>query len=147
MIANDIMTKELITVNAESTVEDTIKLLLDNKISGVPVTNADNELIGIVSESDLLFRDKDINTPAFISLLGGIIYLEDIDKFEDQIRKKIAYKIKDIMTKNVVSVTEDQSVEKIVNLMLDKKINRIPVTDKKGKLVGIVTRSDILKSF
>lgn len=56
-----------------------------------------------------------------------------------------AYRVKDVMTKKVITVNEDLELEKIVDLILEKKINRIPVVDKEHRLIGIITRSDILR--
>ncbi len=147
MKAKDIMTNNVVTVTEENTVKEVLEILLENRISGVPVINSDNEVIGIVSEADLIYRDRDISLPAYVSLLEGFIMLESMKKFEDKLRKKVAYKVKDVMTSLVVKVNENEDVHKIANIMLEKKINRVPVVDDDEKLVGIITRSNILKSF
>ncbi|MTI48659.1 CBS domain-containing protein [Sporosalibacterium faouarense] len=147
MQARDIMTKEVISVNEENTVEEVLRIIVENKISGVPVVDEDNKVKGIVSESDLMFKDRDISSPPFIPIFEGFILLESIKKFEEKLRKKVAYKVKDIMTKPVIKVEEHEEVHEIANIMLEKQVNRVPVVDEEGRLVGIVSRSDILKSF
>lgn len=147
MKAKDIMTREVITVKEEDTIEEVVKLILEHRISGVPVINDENEVIGIITESDLIYREKDISIPAFVPLLEGFIFLESIKKFEDKLRKKAAYKVKNAMTTSVITVNHNEDVHRIANIMLSKKINRVPVTDDEGKLVGIITRSNILKSI
>ncbi len=147
MKAKDIMTRKVITVKEEDTIQEVVKLILDNKISGVPVINDSKEVVGIISESDLIYRDKDISVPAFLPLFESFIILESVRKFEDKIRKKTAYKVKDAMTSPAVTVNEDDDINNIVNIMLDRKINRVPVVDSEGTLVGIITRADILRNI
>lgn len=147
MKVKDIMTREVITVTEEKTVEEVVDIIIKNKISGVPVVNEDNEIIGIVSESDLIYKEKEISTPTFVPILEGYILLDSVKKFQEKLKKKIAYKVKDIMSEPVIKVTEDEEVKEVVNIMIDKKVNRVPVINDDGKLVGIVSRSDILKSF
>lgn len=145
MKARDIMNKEVITVNPEDNVEQLVKLLLENKISGVPVVDEQGKVIGIVSEADLIYPEKSVHLPAFIPVLDGIIFLESFKKLEKEIKKMTAYKVKDVMIKDVVTVDEDANLEDIVNILLNKKINRVPVVNSNNKLIGIITRSNILK--
>ncbi|WP_026894654.1 CBS domain-containing protein [Clostridiisalibacter paucivorans] len=145
MNAKDIMTKEVVTVNPNDTAEKVTKILLQQEISGVPVVDEKNKVVGIVTEADLMFKDKDIKMPAYISLLGGFIMLESIKKFEGQLRKMASDKVKDIMTTPVIKVKESDDIRSIVNIMLDKNINRVPVINDEYELVGIIARSDILK--
>lgn len=145
MKAKDIMNKNVITVKAQDKVEDLVKILLDNKISGVPVVDEENKVVGIVSEGDLIYPEKSLHLPAFIPVLDGIVFLQSFKKLEKEIKKMTAYKIEDVMVKKVVTVEEDMEIEEIVNVLLDKKINRVPVVNEENKLVGIITRSNILR--
>ncbi|MEW9121234.1 MAG: CBS domain-containing protein [Thermotaleaceae bacterium] len=145
MKAKEIMNQAVVTVTEEMTVDETAKILLENKISGVPVVNEKNQVVGIVSETDLIYREKNIHLPSFISVLEGVIFLESTKELEYQVKKMAAYRVKDVMTKKVITVNEDLELEKIVDLILEKKINRIPVVDKEHRLIGIITRSDILR--
>lgn len=144
MKAKDIMTTNVITVSEEEIIENVTKLLIENKISGVPVINDNDEVMGMVTETDLIFKDKNIHIPSYVPLLGGFILLDSVKKFESQLRKVAAYKVKDLMSTPVIKVGEDDEVRKVVNLMLDRRINRVPVIDEEGKLKGIIARSDIL---
>ncbi|MHB8170612.1 MAG: CBS domain-containing protein [Thermincolia bacterium] len=146
MKAKDIMTTELITVNPEATVEDVAKLLSQHKISGVPVVDEGGKLVGIVSEGDLIIRNKELHVPLAISILGGVIWLEDIKKFEEELRKAVAVKVAEIMTTEVYTVDEEADTRQIATLMADKKVNRVPVL-RAGQMVGIVSRGDIVRSL
>jgi CBS domain-containing protein len=122
-----------------------VKLLLEKKISGVPVVNEENEVIGIVSETDLIYPEKSVHLPAFIPILDSIIFIESFKKLEKEIKKMAAYKVKDVMNEDVITVREDVDIEEIVNIFVDKRINRAPVVDENNRLLGIITRTDILK--
>lgn len=145
MKAKDIMNKDVIAVRAGDNVENIVRILLENKISGVPVIDQESKVIGIVSEADLIYPEKSVHLPAFIPILDGIIFLESFKKLEKEIKKMTAYKVEDVMVKRVITVNEDTEVEEVVNILIDKKINRLPVVNEDDKLVGIITRSNILK--
>lgn len=146
MLAKELMTTDVVTVKPDDTVEDVIKVLLENKISGVPVINEKREVVGVVSEGDLLVRNQKLRPPAFINILGGIIYLDDPEDFREELRKAFAYKVSEIMTVVPATVEEDTPVEDIAALMSGEGINRVPVV-RDDKLVGIVTRADIIKAM
>ncbi len=145
MKAKTIMNKDVITVMPQDTVTNLVKLLLDNRISGVPVIDEDKKVVGIVSETDLIYPEKSLHMPAFIPILDSIVFLEGFKEMEKEIKKMAAYRVEDIMVKDVITVNEDSEIQEIVNIMINRRINRIPVVNDEGKLVGIITRSNILK--
>ncbi|NLK51641.1 MAG: CBS domain-containing protein [Syntrophomonadaceae bacterium] len=146
MLARDIMTRDVITVSPEMTVPEVAQVLLDHSISGVPVVSPDGNLLGIVTEGHLIARTARVKTPPILSLLGGLIYLENPARFEEELRKVTAVKVKDLMTQEVISVNEDTPISDISTLMIEKNINRVPVL-RHRKLVGIITRADIVRSL
>jgi CBS domain-containing protein len=147
MLARDLMTREVITVNRETTVKEVARLLLEHKISGLPVVDKENRVIGIVSEGDLIYQDKKLHTPAFLEILGGIIYLENPNRLGQDLIKMTAVKVGDLMTTRVYTVREDAKLEDIATIMVEKKVNRIPVVDGAGRLAGIISRQDLVKAM
>mgnify|MGYP005849473369 CR=1 FL=1 len=146
MLAKDIMTRQVITVSPEMPITEAAEILLQNRISGVPVVSADNELIGILTEGDLIVREKDLKGPVTLSILGALIYLENPKRFEEELRRITGVRVRDVMSKPVLTVTEDTPVADIASLMIEKGINRVPVM-RHQHLVGIVTRADIVRSL
>ncbi|NLJ72668.1 MAG: CBS domain-containing protein [Syntrophomonadaceae bacterium] len=146
MLAKDIMTKEVVKVSPETKVEEVASLLIDNKISGIPVVDEHGKVIGVVTEKDLIIKASELKVPFYVTLFDSIIFLENPIRFNNDLKKYIASEVKDAMTKNVVVVEEDTPVTEVVTIMQKKKVNRIPVV-KDGKLVGIITRNDVLKSI
>lgn len=104
------------------------------------------KIVGIVTEADLLVQTQKLKVPSYVQLLGGIIYLDSVKEFEEDLRKAVAVQVKDIMTTDVVTVEEDAEIEDIATTMADEGINRLPVV-RDGALVGIVSRADIVKAL
>lgn len=147
MKAKDIMTRDVITVTAETTVKEVAQLLIKHKISGLPVVDEDGKVIGMVSEGDLIYQDKKLHTPAFLEILGGIIFLENPQRLGNDLMKMTAATVGAVMTKKVFTIGEDTSVSDAATLMIEKQVNRLPVVNKAGKLVGILTRQDLIKTM
>lgn len=146
MQAKDIMSKEVITVKKDTPIEEIAKTLIDHHISGVPVIDDDHQLIGIVTEGDLLHQETAPRLPGVFSILGGFIYLNGVERYKDDFKKLSATKAEEIMTSDVITIREDMDVHDIAAIFVNKNINRVPVLRNK-KLMGIVSRADILKAF
>ncbi|MGQ9579657.1 MAG: CBS domain-containing protein [Armatimonadota bacterium] len=145
MVARDIMTKDLITVKTDTPVTEIAKLMATNGISGVPVLDYEGRLVGIVTENDLLLNLAKSKSHPRLALFGLWIIPDDVveNAYKDARNKVVAA---DVMTKNVVTFSEDDSIEKIAAEMVKRGINRVPIM-RDCKLVGIVSREDILRAI
>jgi CBS domain-containing protein len=137
MKAKDIMTKTVISVREDTTIEEVIKTLLENEISGVPVLDENDKLVGLVSEGDLIYREG--------SLMPVSSY-EDREKFKEQQSKALQAKVESTMTKEVITVDEETPAQKIAALLLRHRIKRVPVI-RDGKVVGIVSRANVMSAI
>jgi CBS domain-containing protein len=146
-VVKDIMVAEVIAIQEDASVDELSKLLIENKISGVPVVNKDGKLIGIATEGDLIIKDSELHFPRYFKLLDSIIYLESLNKFKANLKKYLGTKVSDVMTTDIKTVKEDTPVSNAADLMIRHNINRLPVLDDKGDMVGIITRADIVKSM
>lgn len=146
MLAKDIMTREVITVGPEDKVEKVAKILVDHRISGIPVVDSDRHVLGIVTEKDLMIKASELKVPFYITLFDSIIFLDNPIRFNNNLKKYTASQVKDAMTRRVIVVDENTPVTEVVELMQNKRINRVPVV-RHDKLVGIITRNDVLKSL
>jgi CBS domain-containing protein len=142
----DIMKKELITVSPETEIVHATKLLLENRINGVPVTNETGKLVGILCQSDLIAQQKKLPVPSFFSFLNGLITLTSMKHFEKEVQKIAAITVAQAMTPNPVTVRPDTDIEAVAALMVDNNFHTIPVVDE-GELVGIVGKEDILRTL
>ena len=146
LTAKDIMTTEVITISPETEVAQAAKLLLTNRINGVPVINDSDQLVGILCQSDLIIQQKNIPIPSLFTLLDGFIPLTSSKKLDKEVEKIAATTAADAMTANPVSVNPDTGIEKVAALMVEKNYHTLPVVDG-GKLVGIVGKEDVLKTL
>ena len=144
MYIKDIMTSEIVTVREDDTVEKCANLLITHNLSGLPVLDESGKVKGIVTEGDLIRRASRVKGPAALEVLGGIFYLESPKKFMDDLKKTMGNSAKDIMTKDVITVDPDKLIEEAATLLVQNKIKRLPVIDKEGNLIGIVSRKDIM---
>lgn len=143
MLVKDIMTKNVITVSTEDSVEKCAKLLMEGNYSGLPVIDQNDKLVGIVTEGDLIKRASRIKAPAALELLGGIIYLDSPTKFMEELKQAMSNQVLGMMSKNVITIGPGDSVEKAATLLIEKNIKRLPVVEG-DRLVGIISRRDIM---
>lgn len=120
MVAKDIMTTQVMTVKAETSIKEAMKLLVGIEISGLIVTDDQNNIVGVVTERDLM-----------------VAY---------DFLKEIKAPIKDYMNTHILSVTEDTPIDEISKLLVQGDIRRVPVL-RDNKVVGLISRRDILKSI
>lgn len=143
MKARDVMTTHVITVAPDATIKEVAQLLLKHRFSAVPVVNQRGELVGIVSEGDLL-RRAEMGTERrrgwWLRVLTGSETLA-----ADYV-KSHASKASDVMTKQVITATPDTPLSKIATLLERHRIKRVPIVDN-GKLTGIVTRANLVQAF
>lgn len=145
MYISDIMTKEVISIRENDTVEMCADLLIRHSLSGLPVVDEIGKVKGIVTEGDLIRRASQVKGPAALEVLGGIFYLESPKEFSRQIKKTMGSTAKDIMTEDVFTIDSDKKVEEAASILVEKRVKRLPVTDREGNLIGIISRRDILK--
>jgi CBS domain-containing protein len=145
LTAKDIMTKNVITVKPDTSIEELASLLVENGISGAPVVDASGNLYGIVTENDLISRSTRLHIPTVVSFLDAAIYLESSKKFEQEVKRLTATKVGEICTRKVVTVAEDTSITDIATIMAEKKVYLLPVV-RSGKVMGIVGKRDIVKA-
>jgi len=131
------MTRAVATTTPETTVEKVAKLLINLRISGVPVLDQNEQLVGIVTEGDLL-RRVETGTERQRSRWSKLFSANS--RLADEYIKSHARRVEDIMTREVVSIEELASLGEIAELMEMKRIKRVPVVHN-GKIVGIVSRA------
>ena len=145
--AKDIMTTDVIVANKNDLIANVANLLIKEKIGGLPVVDEENKLVGIISETDIMKKESHVDSPRMLNFIQGIIFLDDMKKFEDEMRAIAAYKVEDLMSKDIITVNENDTFDYVANVMIYISINRVPVVDENNFLKGIICRYDIIKAM
>jgi len=139
--AHDIMTKRVFSVEKDTLLKEVAELMAKEKISGIPVLEEDGNVTGVISEKDFLSSMGSEDKTHFMAFIAECLQGEGCAAFPVSLQKA-----EDIMTSPAIIVREDATVFEISNIFFLKNINRVPVTDREGKLLGIVSRADIVRA-
>jgi CBS domain-containing protein len=143
MNAADLMTSFVVTVRPEATIEEAAQLMLQYRISGVPVADSDGAVLGIVTESDLL-RRAETGTEKHHARWASLLISPG--RLAEEYVHTHSRKVGEVMTERVFTVTPQTPVSELVLLMESKRVKRLPVVDQ-GHLVGIVSRADVMAAL
>ena len=144
--AEDVMTLDPLVLLPDQSVKDAAKLFVENSVSSAAVID-DGRLVGVVSETDLIMQEVKLHFPTFIHFLDSYIYLEGLSRFESDLKKAVAASVFDVMTGEPKTALRETTVADIATLMEEKDIHCIPVLDEDERLVGMVTKSDIVRAL
>jgi CBS domain-containing protein len=145
MKARDVMTTDVITVRPETPVSEVARVMNERDISGVPVVDAVGEVVGVITELDLVLRNTRLHMPTFIQILDAQIYLETPGQYRERMRHMLGTQAQDIMSSPAITIGPDAELEAVAELMVEERVNPVPVVDDAGRLVGIISRSDIVR--
>jgi len=144
--AKDIMTRDVVTVKPSTTVEELAKLLIEHKISGAPVLDDAGHLVCVVTEHDLIKKEKRLHIPTILRIFDAIIYLESSKRLEEDIRSMVATKVGDICKSDVVTVEEETTLTEIATIMSEREVHLLPVM-RDDKIVGILGKADVIRAM
>jgi CBS domain-containing protein len=141
------MTDDVLTVTPSTPLPEAVQLLVDRHISGLPVVDDTGKLVGILSEADLMWQEKDLEQPPYMMFLGGIIYFQNPATYDRDLHKALGQTVGEVMTPHTVSISPDALLPVAARIMHDKKIHRLPVVDAHHHPIGIITQSDIVRAM
>lgn len=146
LVARDIMTPDPVTVAGDLSVTDAARLMVEKRVGALPVIEG-GQLVGIVTEGDLIMQDVKVEFPTYLHLLDGLImYPPATARFEAELKKAVGATVADVMTAEPVTVQADLSVADVATLMVDRDVSRLPVLEG-DRVVGIISKSDIVRSL
>lgn len=138
-----LMTTEVVTVEPGTSVSEVARLMVAHDISGIPVVEG-GVLVGIVTEVDVVSREIDVDPPAYGTFLDAIFRLP-WDRSDEELRRVLASTAGELMSRDLKTIAPDAPIRDAANLMFKQEVNPLPVVDVDGSLVGIVSRSDIVR--
>ena len=142
----ELMTTEVIALAADDEIGKAARILLDNRINGAPVLDAQRRLVGILCQSDLIAQQKKFPVPTLFTILDGYIPLSSTRQIEREVRKIAALTVADAMTPNPVTVSPETDLEEAAGLMVDQNFHTLPVLDG-DRLVGVLGKEDVLRTL
>jgi len=147
-LVRDYMDSDPVSVRPDASVEDVARVLGENELHGVPVTEEDGSVVGIVTENDLVIGDNegDLHIPAYIELFGGLVFLEPFRKFERRMKKAVAATAAQMMTAEPRTVGPGDDINEAAHVIVETGHNRIPVVED-GRLVGVISRADVVRAL
>ncbi|MBD2409253.1 CBS domain-containing protein [Nostoc calcicola FACHB-3891] len=143
----DVMSRDPIVVRAETPLKEAIQILAERHISGLPVVDDGGKLVGIISETDLMWQETGVTPPAYIMFLDSVIYLKNPATYERDLHKALGQTVGEVMSKNPISISPEKTLREAATVMHDRSVHRLPVLDSTGQVIGILTRGDIIRAM
>ncbi len=145
MRVTEIMTAQIATVEPETPIAEVARLMASTDISGVPVIDpANGELVGLITEMEMIERQTKFGMPTYTRVLDATFVIAERDS-EEKLARILATTAGELMQETVYSIREDASIEEVATLMFERKVNPVPVISLDGQVIGIVSRSDIVR--
>lgn len=135
---SDVMTKNVSAVKKDADIHEVSRLLSENRISGLPVVDNENHVIGIVTEADVLSMAGMKHGHTFKDIVRHILG-------EPLPERKAGNKVEDVMTSPAITTKPDGDIREVAKILDERRIKRLPVVDEENKLIGIISRADIVR--
>ncbi|MCU0270111.1 MAG: CBS domain-containing protein [Acidimicrobiales bacterium] len=141
----EVMTTGVLSFTPDQNVRDAMALLLERNVDAGPVVDADGAVVGMLSTGDLILQEAELHYPTVIAFLGATLESpKEKRRFDEELAKALGATVAEVMTRDVVSIGPDETVERAATLMHDEDASRLPVVDG-DRLVGIIARGDIVR--
>lgn len=148
MLVKDLMTTKVVTVTPDTLVSEVAELLHSHHFTGVPVVSEEGRVLGTISERDFITADSHLYLPTYIHMLSNMDYVQGSgSKLPHVVEQIVNSKAKDIMNQNIPFARPETTIEEVSRMFAEDRVNPVPVTDSTNKLVGVISRSDLIKFF
>ena len=143
----EVMTTNVLSFKPDDKVQAAGEAMAKRSIGGAPVVDGDNHVVGMLRDDDLIVSDVRLHLPTVISVLGAYLELPSSQhRLDEEVRKAVGSTVGEVMTPDPETCGPDQTVEEVATLFHEHDVSRVPVVEG-GKLIGIVSRGDILKEI
>jgi CBS domain-containing protein len=148
MLVSQVMTADPLTFTASDRVEDAMRALSQRGVSGAPVIDAEGMLVGQLTDDDLIVAESRLHVPTVLSILGAYIEWPPSQKhFEEDLRKAVGATVGEVMTADPQTCRPDDTLEQVATIMHEHDIDRLPVVEESGRVVGVITRRDLVRAM
>jgi len=144
MKVKDIMIKDVKSILPETPVSEALQILSRDKLSGLPIIDNDNKLVGVFTEKDII---KYI-LPGYVKQVGIFMYQDNPKAMKVKVNELLQERrVSDLMRKEVITIDPEAPLSEAARTMLTQKVRRLPVIEKDGKVIGIIARQDVVRAF
>lgn len=148
MLVSQVMTADPLTFGPADRVEDAMRTLAQRRVSGAPVVDRDGRLVGQLTDDDLIVSESRLHAPTVLSILGAYIEWPPSQKhFEEDLRKAVGATVADVMTADPHTCRPDDTLEQVATVMHEHDVTRLPVVDDARRVVGVITRGDLVRAM
>lgn len=145
---SEVMTSPVATVGPDDSLEDVLAVLAEHGISGIPVADAEGRLLGVLDDTDLIVSEARLHAPTTIEILGAYLPLPgESRRFSEEVRHALGRTAREVMHGPEIAVPVTGTVEDVATMMLDQDVSRVPIIDEDRRIVGIVTRGDLVRAL
>ncbi len=143
---HEVMTSDVDVIGADTSVAAAADRMAELGVSSIPVVDRDRRLVGLLRDDDLIVTEARVHAPRFWNVLGATIpFPGDMKHLEEELRKVAGATVGAVMQTTPVTSAPDDSLEDVATLMHESEVRHVPVVDADGKVVGIITRGDIVR--
>jgi CBS domain-containing protein len=143
-LVTQIMRTNVPVIGPDASIAETARILVEHQVPGVAVVEHD-KIIGIITEADIITREAEVDVPTPVPFLDAIFMADAGPEFEEELRKVTAINARQLMTTPVISIRSNATLTEVATLMVDRRVNPLPVLDAQNNVVGLVSRSDLVR--
>lgn len=146
LTAQDIMTKDVVSVTVETSLSDLAKKFVETRFSNLPVLDGESWLIGIISETDLIEQHKPLHIPTVMTLFDWVFTLGSEKRFQEEVDRVTAATVGELYHHDPITCSPETTMRELAGLMSQHRVHLLPVVDG-GKMVGVVARLDLIRAM
>ena len=147
-LVRQVMTTDVLTFRPADTVETAARALSERRLGGAPVVDDDGVVVGLIEDDDLIVQDTRLHLPTVISVFGAYLELpSSLRHFEADLRKAVGASVSDVMDAEAPTCRADDTLETVATTLHARNASRMPVVDDGGRLIGIVSRGDLVRAI
>ncbi len=142
------MTTDVLSFRPTDSVESAARALSERRLGGAPVIDDDGMVLGLLEDDDLIVQDTRLHFPTVISVFGAYLELpSSVERFESDLRKAVGATVADVMDADAPTCRPDDTLESVATVLHERNASRLPVVDDDGRLIGIVSRGDLVRAI
>ena len=147
-LVRDVMTTDVLSFSPSDSVETAARALSERRLGGAPVVDEDGTVVGLLEDDDLIVQDTRLHFPTVISVFGAYLELpSSLRHFEADLRKAVGATVGDVMDADAPTCRPDDTLETVATFLHDRNASRMAVVDDDGRMVGIVSRGDLVRAI